>query len=453
MLQFSHDPDAGVLYCYFTELESGQAVDEIAYPVSVLLDANDQVIGFQFDLDDELTLDQLDLALELPHTWLDSGRLRVGITDDDPKQIVAVEDVALFDLDENGRVLGADITVPAEFRAAERLARLAPLMLALDDDDSDAAPAPALAIDGSTSLPGTTAEVARVGVVALVGKPNVGKSTLLNALLGQKVAIVSPRAQTTRAPLRGILHRPNAQIIFIDTPGIHDPRHKLGAFMVTLARQAIRYADVICFMVDISRPPSQLDKQIAAQVQRERKPRLLLLNKVDQPPRAESHLDAYRALGSWDMEVAISARKREGLTVLIDEITQRLPHGPRLYPDDQIVDQTEQHLAAELVREKVLRYTEHEVPHSVAVEVDEWQDKDQTLYIRMTINVERESQKGILIGAGGGMLKQIGSAARGDIEKMLGRDVYLDLWVKVRENWRDNSADLGWLGYTLRDWK
>ncbi len=293
----------------------------------------------------------------------------------------------------------------------------------------------------------------RVGFVALVGKPNVGKSTLLNAVLGQKVAIVSRRPQTTRVPLRGILHRPDAQIIFIDTPGIHEPHHELGQRMVKLARRAIPEADVVCMMVDMSKPPTQLDRRIAAEVQRARVPRLLLLNKVDVPPRGESNLPAYQELGPWDMEIALSATRGDGLGMLLDELVARLPEGAPLYPEDWVVDQSVQHIATELVREKVLTYTNQEVPHAVAVEPEEWEDKENATYIRMTINVERDSQKGIIIGANGAMLKRIGTAARREIEQMLERPVFLDLWVKTRPDWRNDPSSLGWLGYNIKDWQ
>ncbi len=463
MIQFSHDPNAGTLYCYFTELEAGQVGYELEYPASLLLDADGQIIGLRLDLDDEVTLDQLELALAHEHTQLDmeTGYLYTSISDEEAATTLRLEETALLDMDDEGRILGVELLVPAELRTPERLARLAPHMVALDDellpDGADrpvvfAVPQAAEA-EAADELVVPPSEEARVGFVALVGKPNVGKSTLLNALLGQKVAIVSPRPQTTRVPLRGILNRNDAQIIFIDTPGIHQPHHRLGQFMVELAQRAISAADVICFMVDISMAPSRLDEQIARQVRRSRQPKILVLNKVDLPPRDGPHLEKYRALGTWDMEVAVAALKGEGLTTLLEEIVQRLPRSQRLYPTDQIADQSEQHLAAELVREKVLHFTEQEVPHAVAVEVEEWEAKEHATYIRMSINVEKDSQKGILIGAGGSMLKRIGSAARQDIERLIGRSVYLDLWVKVRENWRDDPSSLGWLGYRLKDWQ
>lgn len=496
MLQFSHDPDAGTIYTYFTELEEGQAVYTVEYPAFLLLDGAGRIIGLRLDLDDEITLDQLDLVLEDDPTRLDgmTGRLMVLIGEDGPAHQVRLDATAILDLDGDERVLGIELAVPAELRGPEQLERLAPLMVALDEtpdggegpvvfappaaqeeegeeeEEAQDAPAPdraeapvpspraqaplAAAEGLPPNAPPPAPAILKTGFVALVGKPNVGKSTLLNALLGERVAIVSPRPQTTRVPMRGILSRPGVQIVFIDTPGIHKPNHRLGQLMVDLAERSLPGADVICFMVDISQPPSQLDQRIAQHVQRARGTKLLLLNKVDLPPRrGESNLEDYRALGRWDAELAISARRRLGLTSLLEEISARLPEGPAHYPDDQLTDQTEQQLAAEFVREKVLYYTEHEVPHAVAVEVDEWESKEHATVIRMTINVERAGQKGIIIGAGGAMLKQIGSAARKDIERILGRPVFLELWVKVRENWRDDLNALGWLGYRAKDWR
>ena len=527
MLAFSHDPDAGTLYVYFTELEAGQAVATLEYAAHLLLDAEGRIFGLRLDLDDEVTLAQLDLALDGDYERLDmeSGRLTVCIADESPARSVALAETAILDLDGDETVLGIELAVPAELRTPEALARLAPLMVALNDDDAggdgpvvfaieeedagdagdegtrgqgdeadeadeagkgtrgqgdeadetatsaevppsaDVAPSlkqalpssvvkrPASTVSGQSSVVSGRASVVRSGFVALVGKPNVGKSTLLNALLGQKVAIVSPRPQTTRVPMRGILTKPGAQIIFIDTPGIHQPSHALGRLMVELAEKTLPNADVIGFMVDLSQPPSQLDRRIAAQVQRARGKKLLILNKVDlRPQNPGGNLDAYRALGPWELELAISAQRRLGLSTLLDEIVARMPEGPPLYPDEQVTDQSEQQLAAEFVREKVLYHTQQEVPHAVAVEVEEWEEREQATFIRMTINVERDGQKAILIGAGGTMLKKIGTAARYEIERMLGRQIFLELWVKVRPNWRDDPSALGWLGYRAKDW-
>jgi len=188
-------------------------------------------------------------------------------------------------------------------------------------------------------------------------------------------------------------------------------------------------------------------------VQRARGRKLLILNKVDLRPRESGgYLEAYRELGAWELELAISAQRGLGLATLLEAIVERLPEGPALYPDEQLTDRSEQQLAAEFVREKVLLHTQHEVPHAVAVEVEEWEQRDKQLFIRMTINVERDGQKAIIIGAGGSMLKRIGSAARFEIERMLDAPVFLELWVKVRPNWRDDASALGWLGYRARDW-
>ena len=293
----------------------------------------------------------------------------------------------------------------------------------------------------------------RAGFVAIIGKPNVGKSTLLNAYLGQKISIVSPKPQTTRVPVRGIMNSPDAQIVFVDTPGIHQPRHKLGAFMVDVARKSIPNSDVLCFVVDITVPPSRQDREIGEMVRTSKQPHILVLNKVDATRNADFHLQQYRELGPWQAEVAISARDRLGLETLLEEIVTHLPRGPRLYPEDQLSDMSERELVAEMIREKVMLNTEQEIPHSVAVEVEEWEDRDKAIYIRANISVEKDSQKGIIIGAGGVMLKKIGAAARFEIERSLGQHVFLDLWVKVRDNWRQKPNELRWLGYDVKYFK
>lgn len=459
MVTISFDPDAGTLYWYFTELEAGSTASEGECAAALLLDAAGQVIGVQLELDERITPDELALALEHPQVRYDqrAAQLTVVMADEEPEGIQPLEEPAILDFDAQDRLQGCEVVAAPAFELGARLARLEPFLIDLEAPEEDQAPKhqqdsepaplqPAASVPPARPVPPADY---RSGFVALVGKPNVGKSTLLNALLGQKVAIVSPKPQTTRMPIRGILTRPDAQIIFVDTPGIHDPRTKLGSFMVEQARRAIPDADVICLLVDITRPPSRLDERIAALVRRSRAPRILVLNKIDRPnPNGQAHLAAYRALGPWDMEVAISALRGQGLEALVDEIVQRLPHGVPLYPEDQITDQSTREYVAELVREQVLRYTEQEVPHSVAVEIEEWEEKERVLYIRATVYVEKESQKGILIGAGGAMLKRIGSAARQNIEAALGRTVYLDLWVKARPHWRDDPASLYWLGYS-----
>lgn len=443
--------------------EEPAEVQPLHEPVILDFDAGDQLQGCEvfaapeFGLGERLgRLDALRVALEddePPPGWGDdTPDDEPSDTDDEP-----ADDEPGEHLDEAlDEALAEDDDELAELDALDALAEddeLAEL------DALDGAPASQVAEDEPQDRqpePPQTAALApegfRSGFVALVGKPNVGKSTLLNALLGQKVAIVSPKPQTTRMPLRGILSRSDAQIVFVDTPGIHDPRTKLGSFMVEQARRSIPDADVVCFVVDIAEPPNRTERRIAELTARSRARRILVLNKVDRRTgTGQQHLAAYRALGPWDMEVAVSALRAQGLETLLGEIVARLPAGPALYPDDQVTDQSEREHAAELVREQVLKLTEQEVPHGVAVEVEEWEEKEHAVYIRMTIYVEKESQKGILIGANGAMLKRIGSGARPGIEELAGRRIFLDLWVKARPNWRDDPSSLRWLGYRDRD--
>ena len=291
----------------------------------------------------------------------------------------------------------------------------------------------------------------RSGFVAVIGKPNVGKSTLMNAYVGQKVAIVSEKPQTTRRRILGILTRPDAQIIFVDTPGIHQPKHKLGEFMVETAARAIPDADLVCFMVDVSEMPTAEDHQIAELLRKHcRAPVILVLNKMDllPPDRVQPHTEAYFQLVEHEAWMMISATRGDNRGKLLEMIIERLPFGPQYYPPDQVTDQTERAIAAELVREQVLRFTHQEVPHSVAVAIEEWAERREDLtYIGATIYVEKESQKGILIGAKGAMLKRIGRAAREELQRLLGHKVYLELWVKVRKKWRRDERALRWLGY------
>lgn len=293
----------------------------------------------------------------------------------------------------------------------------------------------------------------RSGFVAVIGKPNVGKSTLMNAYLGYKIAIVSEKPQTTRHRIRGILTRPDAQIIFVDTPGIHQPRHKLGEFMVETATKAIPDADVVLFLVDVSEMPTAEDEQIAQLVEEySTAPAILVLNKADllPPERVQPHCDAYFELVKHDEWMMISATRGDNRDKLLDMVVARLPQGPRYYPSDQLTDQNMRFIVAELIREQVLRFLHQEVPHSVAVVVEEWKQRREDLtYIGANIFVEKDSQKGIIIGQGGSMLKRIGLAAREEIEPMVGTRVYLDLWVKVHPKWRKDEDELRRLGYAL----
>lgn len=291
----------------------------------------------------------------------------------------------------------------------------------------------------------------RSGFVSIIGKPNVGKSTLMNAYLGQKVAIVSPKPQTTRHKIRGILTLPSAQIIFVDTPGIHNPLHKLGEYMVKTAISAILDADVVVFLVDVSQPPDEED-QLIAQTLKERckSPIILAMNKMDllPPDKVKPHTEAFLALGEYNDWILISAAKGDNLDKLRDMIVSYLPPGPRYYPEDQVADVDERFIAAELIREKALHFLHQEVPHSIAVVIDEFKDRSEELsYISATIFVEKESQKAIVIGKDGAMLKKIGQAARRELEALFGRKIYLELWVKVKKGWRKDEEELRRLGY------
>lgn len=292
----------------------------------------------------------------------------------------------------------------------------------------------------------------RCGFVAVVGRPNVGKSTLINALVGEKIAIVSPKPQTTRNRLLGILTRDDAQIIFIDTPGIHRPLHRLGQVMVETATAALPDADVVLWLVDASVLPTDEDRQVAAALADlpATVPLVIGLNKCDRlaPQHEKSTIEAYRALAPRGEVILCSATRGDHLEELLARLIAALPPGPRLYPEDEITDQQERFIAAELVREQALLHLHDEVPHAVAVLVNEFKERtEQLTYISAVIYVERESQKGILLGQGGQMLKRIGQGARQEIEKMLGKQVFLDLWVKVRPKWRSKDEELRRLGY------
>jgi GTP-binding protein Era len=300
----------------------------------------------------------------------------------------------------------------------------------------------------------------RSGFCAVVGKPNVGKSTLINAYLGQKIAIVSPKPQTTRNRLLGILtlerergDPADAQIVFVDTPGIHQPLHKLGEYMVETAVRAIPDADVVLFMVDASRPPGDEDRQLAAILRQQGDlPVLLVLNKADLLPAEEAmaRVDDYQALGDYDDWALISALRSQDRDRLLAMIVERLPLGPRYYPEEQVTDQQLRFMVAELVREQVMRHLRQEVPYSVAVVVDQFKERSEDLvYISANIFVERDTQKGIILGRGGDMIKRIGRDARREIEQLLDSRVYLELWVKVRKKWRRDEKELWRLGYAL----
>ena len=285
----------------------------------------------------------------------------------------------------------------------------------------------------------------------MVGRPSVGKSTIVNAFVGQKVAIVSDKPQTTRNRILGILTKPEAQVIFVDVPGIHRPMHKLGERMVEAAVSAVPNADLVLFVVDATTPPLEEDALAARLLsEKARVPVILALNKADCLPleRVKRSFEAYQALGQFADWIMVSATRGDNMDKLLAMTIARLPLGPRYYPEDQVTDVAERFVAAELVREQVLRLLRQEVPHAVAVVVEEFKERREGLvYISATVYVEKESQKAIVIGAGGAMLKQIGAAAREAIELELGSKVFLELWVKVRPKWRRDEAWLRQVGY------
>lgn len=301
-----------------------------------------------------------------------------------------------------------------------------------------------------------TEQIHRSGFVALVGRPNVGKSTLLNRIIGQKIAIMSDKAQTTRNKIQGVYTRPAAQVVFIDTPGIHKPRNKLGDFMVESAYSALREVDAIFFLISADQPRGRGDDFIIERLKKSEAPVFLLINKIDkvQPDDLLAIIEDYRQTMAFAEIFPISALAGNNVPELLTTLIEKyLPEGPEYYPADQITDHPEYFIVAELIREKVLQLTREEIPHSVAVVVDSMRrDEYDKIHIQATINVERSSQKGILIGKNGAMLKEIGIRARKDIELLLGNKVYLELWVKVQKNWRDKQVYLKDFGYRDNDY-
>ncbi len=325
----------------------------------------------------------------------------------------------------------------------------------IPEEQDNALPEQELMPEQAEQPAGEQATSYRSGFVSVVGKPNVGKSTLINLYVGHKIAIVSDKPQTTRRTLRGILTRPDAQVIFVDTPGIHRPVHALGKYMVRSAVETLDQVDVVVFVVDGSRMPSSEDEEIG-DLLRERvtAPILLAMNKMDQLKRenVQEVTEGYWSLVDYVDWMRISATHEENTDKLLNMVIERLPAGPPLFPEEEITDQPMQTLAAELIREQILLNTRQEIPHSAAVSLDDWQDRsDKLTYIAAAIWVEKDSQKGIIIGEGGAMLKKIGQGARKNIEEWVGHQVYLELTVKVREKWRRDERLLKELGYVRED--
>ena len=288
----------------------------------------------------------------------------------------------------------------------------------------------------------------------MIGRPNVGKSTLINALIGQKIAIMSDKPQTTRSRILCILTEEDAQVIFLDTPGMHKPKHKLGDYMAKATEGALHGVDVVVFVVDVTEKMGAGEQYILKQFANVRVPVLLAVNKVDCIAREQSLpiIESYAKVYDFAGIVPISAREGENLDGLLAEIKAHLPEGPQYYPADMVTDQPERLIVAELVREKVLALTRDEIPHAVAVDIEEMTTRQKgDVYIRAVIYVERESQKGIVIGAKGALLRTIGAQARADVETLLGAKVYLDLWVKTRKDWRNRVTALREFGFYETD--
>ena len=294
------------------------------------------------------------------------------------------------------------------------------------------------------------------GFVAIVGRPNVGKSTFMNYVLGQKIAIMSDKAQTTRNKIQGVYTKEDAQIVFLDTPGIHKPKHELGEFMVKSAYSALKEVDAVLFMVNASEKRGPGDDFIIEKLKGIKTPIFLVLNKIDLVTpevlleRVESYKDALDFAGVFP----ISVLQGNNVNELMEGLINALPEGPQYYPADQITDHPEYFVVSELIREKILQLTQEEIPHSVAVTVDKMQkDEFDKVHVYTNIIVERKSQKGIIIGKGGRLLKEIGTRARRDIQQLLGNKVYLELWVKVEKDWRKRKSNLQEYGYRDTDYR
>ncbi|MCJ1656254.1 GTPase Era [Staphylococcus sp. NRL 16/872] len=288
------------------------------------------------------------------------------------------------------------------------------------------------------------------GFVSIIGRPNVGKSTFMNRVIGHKIAIMSDKAQTTRNKIQGVMTRDDAQIIFLDTPGIHKPKHKLGDYMMRVAKNTLSEIDAIMFMVNVNEEIGRGDEYIMEMLKNVKTPVFLVLNKIDlvHPDALMPRIEQYKEYMDFTEIVPISAL--EGLNVdhFIDVLKTYLPEGPKYYPDDQISDHPEQFVVSEIIREKILHLTSEEIPHAIGVNVDRMiKESEDRVRVEATIYVERDSQKGIVIGKGGKKLKEVGKRARQDIEMLLGSKVYLELWVKVQKDWRNKVNFIRQMGY------
>ena len=293
------------------------------------------------------------------------------------------------------------------------------------------------------------------GFVTLIGRPNVGKSTLMNHLIGQKIAITSDKPQTTRNRIQTVYTDERGQIVFLDTPGIHKAKNKLGEYMVNIAEHTLKEVDVILWLVEPSTFLGAGERHIAEQLNKVSTPVILVINKIDTVKQQEdilTYIQAYKDICPFAEIVPVSALKKKGTDLLLDLMFQYLPYGPEFYDEDTVTDQPMRQIAAELIREKALRLLDDEIPHGIAVTIEKMQERPNGIMdIEATIICERDSHKGIIIGKGGSMLKRIGSAARREIEKMMEIQVNLQLWVKVRKEWRDSDILMKNYGYNQKD--
>lgn len=304
--------------------------------------------------------------------------------------------------------------------------------------------------DAIADLPQAVPEGFRSGVIALVGQANVGKSTLLNALVGEKVAIVSPKPQTTRRQVLGIATDEGAQMVFVDTPGLHTPEHELGRYMVKVAQAAVPAADIAVWVVDVSRAPEDADRRIARTLKQAGRPIILAMNKTDRllPERIHELTESWIALAEPAEWVMTIANKGHNLELLRAAMLERLPEGPPLYPEDQLSDQSPRMLVCELIREAALYHLQQEIPHGIEVIIEDWIEREDGLInVAAKIFVERSGHKAIVIGRGGSMLKRIGTSARREMERLLEQRIFLELFVSVRPGWRRDPSDLMRLGF------
>ena len=287
----------------------------------------------------------------------------------------------------------------------------------------------------------------RSGFVTIIGRPNVGKSTLLNKLVGEKVAIMSSKPQTTRRAIKAILNKPGCQIIFIDTPGVHRPRHKLGKMMLRAVEAALGGVDVVLLMVEAyNKGVDEEDRRVIARLKESNVPAILVVNKIDAVAKEKilKVIDVYKGEYEFATVIPISALKGDGLEIIVDEIRKLLPEGPQYFPEEMITDQTERQMASEIIREKALQLLKHEVPHGIAVEITQMKQREdkEITDIDAVIYCDKESHKGIIIGNKGGMLKEIGTRSRENLEEFLRTKIFLQLWVKVKEDWKNDDRML-----------